>query len=97
MSKVFHCIKGVRQGDPLSLLLFVLVVDLLQFLLNKAKYQNLINLPIPLQYIGDFPILQYIDDTLIIMEGYARHLAFLKALLNSFATSKFLKIHDGAY
>jgi hypothetical protein len=45
--KVFHC-RRVRQGDPLSPLLFVLAADLLQSILNRAKEQGLINLPIPL-------------------------------------------------
>jgi hypothetical protein len=87
LGKVFHCRRGVRQGDPLSSLLFVLAADLLQTILNKARSQGLINLPIPLQYSQDFPILQYADDTLIIMEGCGRHLFTLKALLSSFATS----------
>lgn len=35
--KVFHYKRGVRQGDLLSPLLFVLAADLLQTLVNKAK------------------------------------------------------------
>jgi hypothetical protein len=91
--KVFHCRRGVKQGDLLSPLLFVLAADLLQSLINKAKDQGLLNLPIPLQHSNDFLILQYADDTLIIMEGYSRQLFFLKALLNTFASSTGLKVN----
>lgn len=34
--KKFYCKKGVRQGDPLSPLLFVIAADLLQSVMNKA-------------------------------------------------------------
>jgi retron-type reverse transcriptase len=91
--KTFHCRKGVRQGDPLSPLLFVLAAYLLQTLLNRAKDLNLLNLPIPLVSSTDFPILQYADDTLIFMEGCARQLVFLKSLLQTFATSTGLKVN----
>jgi hypothetical protein len=46
--KVFYCRKGVRQSDPLSPLLFVLSADLLQSVLNSARRNNLLNLPLSL-------------------------------------------------
>jgi retron-type reverse transcriptase len=67
--KVFHYRRGVRQGDPLSLLLFILVVDLLQSILNKAKDNGILRLPLHVGYTTDFPIIQYVDDTLLIMKA----------------------------
>jgi len=69
--KFFHCLRGVRQGDSLSPLLFVLSVDTLQSLLNAAKEQGILGLPIPLSADNDFPIIQYADDTLIFMQADA--------------------------
>ena len=44
-------------------------------------------------YSTDFPNLKYADDTLIIMEGSARHLFTLKALINSFSASSGLNVN----
>jgi len=68
--KTLHCRRGLRQGDPLSPLLFVLTADILQLVLNHERSLDNFNLPIPLSHGLDFSILQYAHDTLIIMEGY---------------------------
>jgi retron-type reverse transcriptase len=63
--KEFHCKRGVRQGDPLSPLLFVLAADLLQSIMNKAYNQGLFKLPLPNRDIHHFLVIQYADDTLV--------------------------------
>jgi hypothetical protein len=68
-SKTIHCRRGVRQGDHISPLLFVLAADLLLSILNKAKNLGVLHLPIPLSFSINFPVIHYVDDTLIIMEG----------------------------
>jgi hypothetical protein len=44
-------------------------------------------------YSLDFPIVQYADDTLLIMEACPLHLFTLKAILNTFADSTGLKVN----
>jgi hypothetical protein len=69
LEKVFHCQRRVRQGDPHSPLLFVLAADLLQSIINKIKDSGLLRLPINVGYTRDFSIVQYADDTLLIMKA----------------------------
>jgi len=57
---------------------------------------NLLKAPIP-QREEQFPIIQYADDTLLIMQAEAQQLFFLKALLNSFADSTVLKVNYRKY
>jgi hypothetical protein len=89
----FHCRRGVRQGDPLSPLLFVTAADLLQCIVNKAYHQGLFELPIPTYELDQFPIVQYADDTILIMRASQRELFTLKGLLESFSQSTGLRIN----
>jgi hypothetical protein len=91
--KAFHYRKGVTQGDPLSPLLFVLAADFLQSVLNNARVNNLLSLPLPLTHDLDFPILQYADDTLIFMKGDVIELILLKEILSNFAEASSLKVN----
>jgi hypothetical protein len=65
--KNINCKHGVRQGDPMPHLLFVLAADLLQCIINKAHQQGLLQLPIPYRDGLGFLVIQYADDTIIII------------------------------
>lgn len=91
--KIVHCRRGVRQGDPLSPLLFVLTADLLQFILNQTKDRGIIKLPIDLVHTSDFSIVQYVDDTIIIKQASAPQLFALKGILQAFGSSTRLKMN----
>jgi hypothetical protein len=54
------------QGDPLSPLLFVLAADLLQSVVNKVWQSGVLKHPLSENFGGDFPIIQYADDTLLV-------------------------------
>lgn len=93
LGKHFHCKRCVRQGDPLSSLLFVLVADFLQTIINKAKDLVLLRLPLQQRCGKYISIIQYADNTIMVMEACPRQLFFLKAMLNSFAESTGLRVN----
>jgi retron-type reverse transcriptase len=89
----FFCKRGVRQGDPLSPLIFVLAADLLQSAINKSFRQGILKAPFSPDYGMDFPVIQYGDDTLIIVPADQDQVRVMKDILEKYAQSTGLKIN----
>jgi hypothetical protein len=92
LGKQFECKRGVRQGDPLSSLLYVLGSELLQAAVHDLLAQGLIQLPIN-TYDPEFPVIQYVDDTLLFLSADGQQVLALKEMLQKFSLSTGLKIN----
>jgi hypothetical protein len=79
------CKRGLRQGDSLSLYLFLLMADILQCLI---KADGLIFHPV---MEGCCSVLQYADDTLLVVRAEVTDIKRLKNVLDVFATATELK------
>src|SRR3954470_21478109 len=85
---------GVRQGDPISPILFNAAVDALAEILEKAKISGHISGVVGhLIPSGGVTHLQYADDTMIMVEGSDLDIANLKFLLLCFEAMSGLKIN----
>ena len=90
--KKFPCRRGVRQGDPFSPILFVAGADLLQSMVNQLARSDGLTPPLPIPNT-DFPIVQYADDTLLILQACPMQLTALKDLLRVFSAATGLKVN----
>jgi hypothetical protein len=73
--------------------LFVITSELPQAVINDAWRKGHINLPTGFDYGQQFPIIQYADDTLMIMLADVNQLSHLKGILEQFSTSTGLKVN----
>ncbi|CAD6213646.1 unnamed protein product [Miscanthus lutarioriparius] len=76
------CKRGLRQGDPLSPYLFLLVAETLQCMI-KANTNSITH---PICVGQPCAVLQYADDTLIVLKGDLQDIRTLKVLLDQFAS-----------
>jgi hypothetical protein len=76
----FQTRKDVRHGDPLSPILFNIVVDISAILFNRAKTEGQISGVIPHILDDGLSILQYANDTILFVDhnfGQARNMKLL--------------------
>jgi hypothetical protein len=89
----FQTKKGVRQGDPLSSILFNIVVDMLAVLINRAKSEGQTKGVIPDLTDDGLSIMQYVDDTILFMDHNIDQARNIKLLLSAFEQMSGLKIN----
>jgi retron-type reverse transcriptase len=93
VSQNFQTKKGVRQGDPLSPILFNIVVDILVILINRAKGEGRFSGVKPNLVDDSLSILQYADDMILFMEHNFEQVKNMKLLLSAFEQLSGLKIN----
>src|SRR6266508_4903614 len=85
--------KGLRQGDPLSPILFNMVVDMLAILIDRAKEQGHVSGAIPHLVNDGLFILQYVDDIILFMDNDLEQAENMKLMLFAFEQLSGLKIN----
>ena len=84
---------GLRQGDPLSLFLFLLVVDVLSRLMDKGVSVGMVN-GFKMGCDGvHTSCLQFANNTLFMLEASSENLANVRNILKFFSKSLGLKIN----
>ena len=89
----FKTYKGLRQGDPLSPILFNLAVDALDLILTRAKTVGHVRGVVPHLFIGGLMHFEYADDTIILMDWDDQVITNMKFLLYYFEWMTGLKIN----
>ena len=94
----FRCSRGLRQGDPLSSLLFLLIMEVLSRLLKKTEECNLIRG----FHVGDVNVvgvrishLLFADDTILFYDASREQLLSIRLVLSCFQTFTGLKVNIG--
>jgi hypothetical protein len=86
--RILHC-RGRRQGDPLSPMLFLLAMEPLQRLFQKAQENNL--LAKVSKGCQDFKVSLYADDAAVFIKPSANDLQVTNTILQPFADASGLQ------
>jgi hypothetical protein len=89
----FNTHKGLRQGDPLSSLLFNHVTDALATMFDNAKLAGEIKGLVPHLVEGGITHLQYANDTIVLLNMDEQSIIHTKFLRYCFENMSGLKIN----
>ena len=89
----FQTKKGLRQGDPISPILFNIIAEMLAILIKRAKDDGQIRGVIPHLVEDGLSILQYADDTTIFMDHDLDQAKNMKLVLTVFEPLSGLEIN----
>ena len=89
----FSSYRGLRQGDPLSPLLFNLVGDALSAMLHLASTRGEIRGLVPQLIEGGLTHLQYADDTVIFLNFNTETISNMKFILFCFEAMSGMKVN----
>ena len=89
----FQTHKVLRQGDPMSPILFNIVVNMLTIQIGRAKDAGQVGSPVSHLVDGGVSVVQYADDTIIFMEHDLAKARNMKLVLCLFEQLTGLKIN----
>jgi hypothetical protein len=89
----FQTKKGLRQGDPMSPILFNIIADTLAVLIERLKNLGYFDGLVPHLVEDGLSILQYADDTIILLEDDLEKAKDMKLVLCAFEKLSGLKIN----
>jgi hypothetical protein len=89
----FRTKKGLRQGDPLSPLLFKIMVDMLKVFISRTKLDGQFEGVVPRLVDEGLSILQYVDNTILFLDHDLDKAHNMKLFLFAFKQVSGLKIN----
>lgn len=85
--------RGLRQGDPLSSFLFIMVFKVLSRMISRAEMGYISGFKLGREGEVTISHLQFADDTMIFCEANMRQIGFLRCILTCFGAVSGLKIN----